>query len=174
MKKPPDLTEVISRRKDEAEVNEEQDFATLVVNSTDDGILAYDRQFRYTLWNPAMERLSGFMKADVLGRNAFEVFPFLKETGMDDVMRRPLSGEKIFRENVPYVVHETGRSGFFNTTNAPIRDEFGEIVGGLAVVRDKTQAKAEKDRLLEEIEELRRENERLRRELRRLSPEPGR
>ena len=44
-------------------------------------ILAFDRECRYTVWNPAMERITGLKREQVLGRCAFDVFPFLRRRG---------------------------------------------------------------------------------------------
>ena len=52
----------------------------LMVESSQDGILAYDNAIRYTLWNKAMERISGVTSKEVLGKTPFEMFPFLDES----------------------------------------------------------------------------------------------
>ena len=63
---------------------EEQDlFLKCLLEANVDGILAFDRECRYTTWNRAMERISGLKREDVVGKNAFELFPCLKETGED-------------------------------------------------------------------------------------------
>src|SRR5262249_58163112 len=51
-----------------------------LIHSSMDGIFAFDRDYRYTVWNPAVERILGLSKLQTLGRSAFEVFPFLKDT----------------------------------------------------------------------------------------------
>lgn len=138
-----------------AEINEEEDFSTRLIRSTTDGILAYDRNFRYTIWNPAMERLTGFSRNSVMGRNAFDVFPFLKETGIDRLFHAALEGETSVLNNVPYKISPTGKEGFLQTRHSPLYDEEGKIVGGLAVVNDITLYK----RALEEIQVLNKELE---------------
>ncbi|NJR64858.1 MAG: GAF domain-containing protein [Leptolyngbyaceae cyanobacterium CRU_2_3] len=54
-----------------------------LINSSADGILAVDQDCRYTVWNPAMEQMTGINRQAVMGRSAFEVFPFLKQIGED-------------------------------------------------------------------------------------------
>ena len=67
---------------------QEQDlFLKCLLEANVDGIIAFDREFRYTLWNLAMEKFSGVKREDVLGKNAFELFPNLKETGEDKIGR---------------------------------------------------------------------------------------
>lgn len=56
----------------------------LLINNNLDGMFAFDLECRYTVWNPAMQRFFGFTKAEVLGKCAVEVFPFLKQSGDDE------------------------------------------------------------------------------------------
>ncbi len=104
-----------------------------------DGIVAFDRECRYTAWNRAMECISGVKRQEVLGKSAFEVFPFLKETGEFGYFLETLAGKSMVAENRPYTVPETGRAGFFEGHYSPLRNEAGEVIGGVAVVRDITQ-----------------------------------
>lgn len=88
-----------------------------------------------------MERISGVKRADVLGKSAFEVFPFLKENGEDEYFRAALAGRTVVSENRPYAVPETGREGFFEGRYSPLYGEAGEVVGGISIVRDITKRK---------------------------------
>jgi PAS domain S-box-containing protein len=136
------------------EVNEEEDFASRIINSTMDGILAYDRQCRYTLFNPAMERLTGLPREKVLGRVAWEVFPMLKELGHDRYFHAALRGETLVGSEDVYDIPPTGKRGHVHRCHMPLRNEMGEIVGGLAVIRDVSER-------VRTMNELRRLNETL-------------
>lgn len=116
-------------------------FLTQLLDSSVEGILAFDRDFRYIEWNLAMERISGLKRADVLGKRAFDVFPFIEETGEDKNLRAVLAGEQTTSDNRPYVVPETGRQGFFRGHYSPLFDAENNIVGGLAVIVDITERK---------------------------------
>src|SRR5688500_16772770 len=115
--------------------------ADTVIECSADGILAFDLELRYTLWNRAMEAISGVSRGEVLGRNAFELFPFLVETGEDAYFRAALAGEASASLDRPFTVPGTGRSGFFEGHYSPIRDASGRVVGGSAVIRDITERK---------------------------------
>ncbi|HEX8143001.1 MAG TPA: PAS domain S-box protein [Pyrinomonadaceae bacterium] len=120
-----------------------------LINSSVDGILAFDHECRYTLWNPAMERLSGISREDVLGKCAFEVFPFLRETGEDQYFYQALAGQHVTTSERAFVIPQTGREGFFEGRYSPLQNEDGEIVGGLGIIRDITDRKrAEQERAL--------------------------
>jgi PAS domain S-box-containing protein len=116
-----------------------------------DGILAYDRDCRVTLWNPAMERISGLKREEALGRCAFDLLPFLRETDEARLFQEALSGREVASRDRPYVGAD-GTRGFFEARYAPLRGPSGEIVGGLAIVRDITIHK-EVDEALRESEE---------------------
>ncbi|MGV3720183.1 MAG: PAS domain-containing protein [Actinomycetota bacterium] len=110
---------------------------TLLQHSTD-GILAFDCDCRYTLWNPVMERISGFRSEQVLGRRAVDVFPFLKEIGEDGRLLEALAGNAVTSREGVYSIPETGHSGSFEGRYFPHLDVTGEIVGGLGIIRDIT------------------------------------
>jgi len=75
--------EIFERKQVEKTLLIEKEFSEIIINSSVDGILAFNKNYHYTLWNPGMERISGVNKTDVIGKLAFDVFPFLKETGVD-------------------------------------------------------------------------------------------
>ncbi|HUE82150.1 MAG TPA: PAS domain S-box protein [Pyrinomonadaceae bacterium] len=115
-------------------------FLADLLDATPDGVLAFDRECRYTVWNAAMERISGVPRSEALGRPAFKLFPFLEEIGEDRYFREALAGRTVISENRPYSVSETGRRGFFEARYSPLYHG-GEIVGGVGVIRDISQRK---------------------------------
>ncbi len=123
------------------ETHEQDLFLKCLLEANFDGIIAFDNEFRYTLWNRAMETFSGIKREDVLGKCAFDLFPCLKETGEDRYYFDALAGRTIVAEGRPYDVPETGRSGFFDGYYSPRHDENGVVVGGVAIIRDVTDRK---------------------------------
>jgi len=109
-----------------------------LVAALPDGVLAFDRECRYTAWNPVMERISGMRAADVLGRVAWEVFPFIAQEGEDEYFRAALAGEERAARDRRFHVPESGREGWFQSRYLPLRDAGGAIVGGMAVIRETT------------------------------------
>ncbi|HKR11095.1 MAG TPA: PAS domain S-box protein, partial [Pyrinomonadaceae bacterium] len=118
-------------------------FLKCLLEANVDGIIAFDREFRYTTWNRAMERISGVKREEVLGKSAFDVFPCLKDTGEDQFYREALSGSSVVAENRLYLIPQTGRQRFFDSYYSPRHDEHGEVIGGVAIVRDVTDRKLE-------------------------------
>jgi PAS domain S-box-containing protein len=117
---------------------QESQLVRSLIGASVDGLLAFDRECRYTAWNAAMERISGLRSEEVVGRTAFDLFPFLKQTGEDWYFYEALAGRSAVAEARPYTIPETGHRGFFDGYYSPLRDEKGEVVGGVGVIRDIT------------------------------------
>jgi PAS domain S-box-containing protein len=116
-------------------------FLKCLLEANVDGIIAFDRECRYTTWNRAMERISGVKRENVLGKSAFDLFPCLKETGEDKYYFEALAGKSVVAENRLYMIAQSGRQGFFDGYYSPRHDENGEVVGGVAIIRDVTERK---------------------------------
>ena len=129
-------------------------FLKCLLEANVDGIIAFDRECRYTTWNRAMERISGVKREHVLGKRAFDLFPCLNETGEDKYYFEALAGNSVVAENRPYVIAQSGRSGFFDGYYSPRHDENGEVVGGVAIIRDVTERKVVDTSALDEHKRL--------------------
>ena len=112
-----------------------------LIESSLDGIIAFDTDFKYTIFNPAMERISGMSQETVLGRSAFEAFPFLLEVGEDEHFKKALQGRPSLSQDRPFTVPETGRTGFFEALYSPLYDKSRKVVGGFAIVREVSEWK---------------------------------
>lgn len=123
------------------EPQEQHLFLKCLLEANVDGIIAFDREYRYTTWNRAMERISGVKREEVLGKCAFDLFPCLKETGEDKYYLEALAGKSVVAENRPYKIAQSGRNGFFEGYYSPRHDEKGEVIGGVAIIRDITDRK---------------------------------
>jgi two-component system cell cycle sensor histidine kinase/response regulator CckA len=133
--------DVTERRRQEEALRRERQFSERLIESSLDGILAFDRNYAYTLWNPGMERLTGLKKQEVLGRNAFEVVPFWKTSGEDVFYRQALAGEHVVAKDRSLGAPGGGPEAFFEGYYSPLRTETGDIIGGLAIIRDITEKK---------------------------------
>jgi len=111
----------------------------LLVESSQDGILAYDKDIRYTLWNTAMEQITGVTRDEVLGKSPFEVFPFLEKVGERDAYLETIRGKVVKRSGMPYSIPQTGKYGHFESSRFPLYNTDRTIIGGMAIIRDITE-----------------------------------
>ncbi|MGH7140357.1 MAG: ATP-binding protein, partial [Pirellulales bacterium] len=129
------------RRQQEEALRRERQFSERLIDSSVDGILAFDCNFAYTIWNPGMEQLTGLAKHEVVSRNALEVVPLWADAGEDEFYRRALAGENVVAKDRRFRAGSGDRDAFFEGYYSPLRSATGEIIGGLAVIRDITEKK---------------------------------
>ncbi len=122
------------------------ELAEAIVASSVDGYFVLDRASRYVLWNPAMERFTGKTAADVLGRHILDVFPFLREHGLDNAIHRVFRGEVVTTEGVPHVDRD-GTRRVYDRLYLPLRGSSGAVIGLIGIVRDATRRYAAQDAL---------------------------
>ena len=99
-----------------------------------------------------MEQLSGVPKEQVLGQRAFEVFPFLQETGHDRFFYAALAGQTLESHEQHYAIPATGKEGYFEGRYSPLRNATGQVVGGMAIIHDVTLKKRAEQQIKSEAE----------------------
>ncbi|HET6519105.1 MAG TPA: EAL domain-containing protein [Geminicoccaceae bacterium] len=112
------------------------DLARVLIEGTSDGVVGFDRARRVTVWNPALARLTGIEAGAALGRDAFEVLPWLRAAGGQRRVRATLAGASPVGRRRTYRVPGSGREGLLEARFHPIRAADGRVVGGLALIRD--------------------------------------
>ncbi len=119
---------------------ESNQFNKQIIQSAQEGIIVYDREMKYQVWNPYMEGLSGISASDIIGKDPTVYFPFLKDFGVYDIVSKALDGILSTEIDIPYTL-QTGKTGWSSNTTAPVYDSFGNIVGAITTVRDITERK---------------------------------
>ena len=102
-----------------------------------------------------MEQLSGLRAADVLGRPALELFPHLREQGVEALLTRALAGETVASPDVPYHVPSTGRSGWVAGRYGPLLDARRQVIGVIGMISDASERKRAEAALAQKEAELR-------------------
>jgi PAS domain S-box-containing protein len=134
-------SDITDRKRAEKTQRENEERFHSLVESSGEGILGYDTEMRFTLWNSSMERISGFPREEVIGRLAVELFPFLENVGEADSYRQVLSGRAARRSEMPFEEPMTGRKGYFESLHFPVLDHTGRVTGGMGLIRDITERK---------------------------------
>ncbi len=147
------LQDITERKRAEKELEELNLFNKQIIQSAQEGIIVYDLNRKYMVWNPFMENMTGVKAEFVLGKRPEEIFPFLVETGVVATINRALNGEITNSIELKFDVKSTNKSGWASDTTAPLRNSEGEIIGVITTVRDITERV-----IAEEINKSREEN----------------
>ncbi|MGB8316906.1 MAG: histidine kinase dimerization/phosphoacceptor domain -containing protein [Ignavibacteriaceae bacterium] len=133
--------EIVERKNIENQIREEKDFSERLLNSSIDGITAFDKNLIFSLWNPGMENLTGISKSKVLGKKIFEAFPLLAKIGEDRNILETLKGNYAIVKDKFFSIPETKKKGYIEAYYSPIYNADREITGGLVIIRDRTKRK---------------------------------
>jgi PAS domain S-box-containing protein len=136
-----------ARKNAEDALARSEHFARTIVSSVGEGVIVYDRELRYQVWNRFMEELTGVKAEHILGKYALDSFPHLQEYGIDNLLRRALAGERVQSEDTPYRVPETGKDGWVTALYSPHVALNGEIIGVVAIIHDVTERKRAEEQL---------------------------
>jgi two-component system, cell cycle sensor histidine kinase and response regulator CckA len=145
----PEARDITERKRVEHELLESNQFNKQIIESAPNGLIVMNRDFRYMVWNPKMEEMSGLRSADVLGKQPLELFPFLQSTGVLDQVTRALAGDTLTSTDFPFEVPGSGRRGWSMQIMAPLRNSANEIVGVLVSAIDVTSRKETEEKLIE-------------------------
>jgi PAS domain S-box-containing protein len=116
-----------------------------ILDSIADGVFTVDKEWNITSFNKAAEQITGTLRHEAVGRKCWEVFHA-------DVCERDCLLKKTLRTNRPcinktvHIINKAGTAIPISISTAILRDERGEVIGGVETFRD-----------LSEIEELRKQ-----------------
>ena len=121
-------------------VSEEKLAVTL--NSIGDAVIATDSGARVTLMNPLAEKLTGWPRADAIGRPVAEVFTIVnqetRQPAAIPVMETLANGTVQGLANHTMLIARDGSECAIADSCAPIRERGGQVVGAILVFRDVT------------------------------------
>jgi two-component system cell cycle sensor histidine kinase/response regulator CckA len=112
------------------------------LSSIADGVVATDREERVTFLNPVAEALTGFRRADALGRPLSEVLHVIEETSRQTAgsPARDAIRERTTAHNLGQVllIARDKTEIAIEQSAAPLCDELGRLQGAILVFRDIT------------------------------------
>jgi PAS domain S-box-containing protein len=135
--------EIEEREKAEHILRAEKEFSDTLIRNSVHGIVALDKNLRYTAWNYQMENLLGMKAKDVIGKHVLEVFPGTE--GSEGVMaiQDALRG-KVTR--LTDRIYNTA-DGYYTATTVPLYDGNFEIEGVIVMVEDITERKRSEEEI---------------------------
>lgn len=117
----------------------------IILESISDGVFTVNHEWRITSFNRAAEEITGISRQEALGRYCWEVFRSNMCEG-DCALRRTMKEGRSFVSSSTYIISSDRRRIPISVSAAPLRNEAGDILGGVETFRDNTL-----------VEELRRE-----------------
>ncbi len=112
-----------------------------ILDSVADGVFTVDLDWRITYFNRAAEEITGIKRADALGRYCFEVFKAsICEEGC--CLRQTLDTGESKVNRAAYVIRNDGRQIPISISSAVLRDQYGNVVGGVETFRNLSDVEA--------------------------------
>ena len=126
--------------------SQHEDRLQALIDSSPLALVEFGLDTRIRLWNPAAERIFGWPREEILGREGLPMAPDHKRAESEDLFARVRDGESI---NDYETVRrcKDGRLVPVSIAAAPVRDGAGRVVGNLVAYTDITERKEQEERL---------------------------
>ena len=119
----------------------------IILDSIADGVFTVDSGWRITSFNRAAGKITGIKKEEAIGRHCWDVFRASICEGRCSLRQTMETGEPIVNQAI-FIVSSEGERIPVSISTALLKDEGGQVIGGVETFRD-----------LSVVEELRRELE---------------
>lgn len=127
-------------------------FASVVLSS-DDAIVGVDLAGNIISWNKGVEKIYGYSKDEILGKNLSIAIPQKNVKGYQLILNRIAAGRSVEHFETVHI-KKNGQLMNVSLTFSPIKNEIGEVVGVSVVARDVTREKDIEDNLKKQMIEL--------------------
>lgn len=144
------VEDVTERKRAEQAVEESERRFRAIFETAREIIFLKDRDLRYTLVNPATEKLFGLPAEDINRHVDADLFNQEEADACTDSDRRVLAGEVVEEESARNIA---GRAIVFHTIKVPIRNEAGAIIGICGIARDTTERRRMEEALRASVRE---------------------
>jgi len=136
----------MSSHTDPTDAEQREDRLQALIDSSPLALVEFGLDTRIRLWNPAAERIFGWPREEILGREGLPMAPDHKRAESEDLFARVRDGESI---NDYETVRrcKDGRLVPVSIAAAPVRDGSGRVVGNLVAYTDITGRKEQEERL---------------------------
>lgn len=143
--------DVSERRAAEEGLKGALNFNEEIINNVNEGIVVYDKELRYKLWNSFMERLTGKTADEVFGKRMIDIFPEFEGSELVKNIAKALTGETVVTNDFKF---KAGKDIYkwISTTCTPNYNGNREIIGVISTVVDVT-SKVEYNKNLEKMVE---------------------
>lgn len=113
-------------------------FSAQILDSVADGVFTVDLNWEITTFNRAAELITGIKKEDALGCLCRDIFHSDICDGACILKQSIKSGNPIINRSI-YIIRPDGNKVPVSISAAPLRNERGEIIGGVETFRDESE-----------------------------------
>lgn len=106
-----------------------------IVNSTDDAVISKDLNGIITSWNPAAQRIFGYLPEEIIGESVFRLIPEDRKDEETLILSRLRRGERVQYFHTKRL-NKSERLIDVSLTISPVKDEHGAIIGISKIARD--------------------------------------
>jgi len=107
-----------------------------LLDSLSEALVLLDPALEVLEWNLPMERLSGVMRADAVGRDVESVLPLFRDPALAPLVQRALAGETPGTAELPHTTPGDDRVLWLEARCVPWRDGEGRVAGAAAFFTD--------------------------------------
>jgi PAS domain S-box-containing protein len=132
------FVDITDRKRAEQALRESEQRFRAIFEGAKDYISLKDRSLRYMDVNPAVEKLFGIPKSEIIGRRYNDLFGKEGSKQTRETDSRVLEGEAVEGEQTRNIY---GIPRTFLYTKSPLRDGSGEVIGILSISREITERK---------------------------------
>ncbi len=139
------VNEELERRKSR-ELRDSQNRLALIVDSSQDAIIAKNLDGIITQWNQGAEQMYGYTAMEMIGQNISVLSPPDRPDEIPEILRKIRQGEKVnYFESIR--ITKDGRRLNVSISVSPIYDQEGNVVGASAIGRNITSQKKVEEQL---------------------------
>jgi len=140
----------LERMLHEEELHKTIDVTNNIINATEEGVIVYDEELRYTLWNKKAAEWTETIPHEVIGKKVLDVFPFLEDSDLYRIIENASKGEHDFGHEYMYT-NPSGQEIWFRDHTKPLLIN-NEIKGAIKTLVNISSYKENELRLEEAIE----------------------
>ena len=138
------VQDISERKKAEEALRNNEKLLSNILESMNEGVIVLDREFKYQIFNTAMEIITDTPKKEVFGKKPWDVFPFLKDSVVEDNTRNAMEGGA--EGTMEIQLSPPGKSNIWlRESYTPLKDDDGRIVGVIEVISDITRQKRDEE-----------------------------
>lgn len=135
------ISDINDQKNLETTLRNAEQFKSGILGGVREGVIVFDKYFNFVEWNEAIERITGWLRTDILGKNIHDISYDLFGKDFERYLNMALEGEVVSSDDIYFNIPETKKEGYMWVRYAPLQSSGGEILGVVTIVSDITRRK---------------------------------